>query len=55
VSAVEAPGARSLQFGRKSEKLNHQIEQLELQLEDLQADDGEPAREMPAVGARYVS
>ncbi|RSZ55073.1 IS66 family transposase [Massilia atriviolacea] len=38
---------RRMQFGRKSEKLDHQIEQLELQLEDLQADDAEAAREMP--------
>jgi transposase len=38
---------RRMQFGRKSEKLDYQIEQLELQLEDLQADDGEAAREMP--------
>lgn len=30
---------RRVQFGRKSEKLDYQIEQLELQLEDLQADD----------------
>lgn len=37
-----------MQFGRKPEKLNHQIEQLELQLEDLQADDTEAEREMPA-------
>ncbi len=37
-----------MQFGRKSEKLDHQIEQLELQLKDLQADEGEAAREMPA-------
>lgn len=37
-----------MQFGRKSEKLDHQIEQLELQLEDLQADEGEAARETPA-------
>ena len=36
-----------MQFGRKSEKLDHQIEQLELQLEDLQADDAEAEREMP--------
>jgi len=39
---------RRMQFGRKSEKLDHQIEQLELQLEDLQADDAEAEREMPA-------
>ena len=39
---------RRMQFGCKSEKLDHQIEQLELQLEDLQADEGEAAREMPA-------
>src|SRR5471030_2061107 len=37
---------RRMQFGRKSEKLDHQIEQLELQ--DLQADEAEAAREMPA-------
>jgi hypothetical protein len=30
-----------MQFGRKSEKLDHLIEQLELRLEDLQADDAE--------------
>src|SRR3569833_634264 len=29
-----------MQFGRKSEKMDRQIEQLELRLEDLQADDG---------------
>jgi transposase len=39
---------RRMQFGRKSEKLDHQIEQLELQLEDLQADEGEAARQAPA-------
>lgn len=39
---------RRMQFGRKSEKLDYQIEQLELQLEDLQADDAEAEREMPA-------
>jgi transposase len=38
---------RRMQFGRKSEKLDHQIEQLELQLEDLQADEAEGEREMP--------
>ncbi len=40
---------RRMQFGRKSEKLDHQIEQLELQLEDLEADEGEAAREMPSI------
>ncbi len=29
-----------MQFGRKSEKIDRQIEQLELRLEDLQSDDG---------------
>ncbi|BDB27809.1 hypothetical protein CTP10_R52190 [Cupriavidus sp. P-10] len=29
-----------MQFGRKSEKIDRQIEQLELRLEDLQADEG---------------
>ncbi|MES2127311.1 MAG: IS66 family transposase [Pseudomonadota bacterium] len=38
---------RRMQFGRKSEKLDHQIEQLELQLEDLQASEAEAEREMP--------
>lgn len=32
-----------MQFGRKSEKLQRQIEQLELRLEDLQADEGAAA------------
>jgi transposase len=32
---------KRLQFGRKSEKLDRQIEQLELRLEDLQADETE--------------
>ncbi|GAB6852907.1 hypothetical protein JCM10599A_67110 [Paraburkholderia kururiensis] len=31
---------RRMQFGRKSEKLDRQIEQLELRLEDVQADEG---------------
>ena len=30
---------KRMQFGKKSEKLDHQIEQLELRLEDLQADE----------------
>src|SRR4051794_549930 len=34
---------RRMQFGRKSEKLDRQIEQLELRLEDLQADEGQTA------------
>jgi transposase len=42
---------RRMQFARKSDKLDHQIEQLELQLEDLQADDAEAERDMPAAGA----
>lgn len=36
-----------MQFERKSEKLDYQIEQLDLQLEDLQAAEGEAEREMP--------
>lgn len=36
---------KRMQFGRKSEKLDHQIEQLELKLEDLQADEGESISE----------
>src|SRR6478752_3710077 len=37
---------RRMQFGRKSEKLDRQIEQLELRLEDLLAEEGEsPDRE----------
>src|SRR5476651_1305202 len=38
---------RRMQFGRKSEKQDNQIEQLELQLEDLQADEGEVAKALP--------
>lgn len=41
---------RRMQFGRKSEKLDHQIEQLELRLEDLQADEG--AADTAAVAAK---
>ena len=40
---------RRMQFGRNSEKLDHQIEQLEPQLEDLQATEGEAERERPPV------
>jgi transposase len=36
-----------MQFGRKSEKIDRQIEQLELRLEDLQTDDGAAAVESP--------
>lgn len=39
---------RRMQFSRKSEKLDHQIEQLELQLEDLPADEAEAVRDMSA-------
>jgi transposase len=38
---------RRMQFGRKSETLDHQIEQLELQLEDLQADEVEGVKAIP--------
>ena len=38
---------RRMQFGRKSEKLDHQIEQLELRLEDLEADEGAAPIEIP--------
>src|ERR1700733_11588993 len=36
-----------MQFGRKSEKIDRQIEQLELRLEDLQTDDGAAAADKP--------
>src|ERR1700746_3593095 len=44
---------RRMQFGRKSEKLDRQIEQLELRLDELQATQGEHANGSPppAVGA----
>jgi transposase len=38
---------RRMQFGRKSEKLDHQIEQLELRLEELEADEGATPVEIP--------
>lgn len=36
-----------MQLGRKSEKLDRQIEQLELRLADLQSDEGAAAIEIP--------
>src|SRR6266516_4605658 len=39
---------RRMQFGRKSEKLDRQIEHMEVKLEDLQADEGEAASEAEA-------
>ncbi|MGF6473159.1 transposase [Paraburkholderia youngii] len=38
---------RRMQFGRKAEKLDHQIEQLELRLEELEADKGAAPVEIP--------
>ncbi|MCK4154192.1 IS66 family transposase [Ralstonia pseudosolanacearum] len=38
---------RRMQFGRSSEKLDHQIEQLELRLEELEADEGAAPIEVP--------
>ena len=38
---------RRMQFGRKSEKLDGQIEQLELRLEELEADEGAAPVEIP--------
>jgi transposase len=38
---------RRMQFGRKSEKLDHQIEQFELRLEELEADEGAAPLEIP--------
>src|SRR5690242_18659820 len=48
---------RRMQFGRKSEKLDRQIEQLETRLEDLLAEEGESpdreaASEIPAAKQR---
>jgi len=36
-----------MQFGRKSERLDRQIEQLELRLEELKADEGTTPVEIP--------
>ncbi|CAB3807414.1 IS66 family transposase ISBcen14 [Paraburkholderia fynbosensis] len=38
---------RRMEFGRKSEKLGHQIAQLELRLEDLEADEGAAPVDIP--------
>ncbi|MBB5429530.1 TolA-binding protein [Paraburkholderia sp. JPY158] len=38
---------RRMQFGRKSEKLDRQIEQLELRLEELETDEGAAPVEIP--------
>lgn len=48
---------RRMQFGAKSEKLDRQIGQLELRLEELQADEGEAAADAPAPrpGAKRAS
>ena len=43
---------RRMQFGRKSEKLDHQIEQMELKLEDLQADESQAATEAEIAGKK---
>ena len=45
---------RRMQFGRKSEKLDHQIEQLELRLDELQAtqEENTSASQIPAVAAK---
>lgn len=45
---LQSAKLQRMQFGGKSDKLDYQIEPLELQLEDLQADEAEAAREMPA-------
>lgn len=42
---------RRMQFGRKSEKFDHQIEQLELKLEDLQAEEAEVAPDLPEISS----
>lgn len=38
---------RRMQFGRRSEKLDRQIEQLKLRLEELEADEGAAPIEIP--------
>ncbi|POR55084.1 transposase [Paraburkholderia eburnea] len=43
---------RRMQFGRQSEKLDRQIEQLELRLDGLQADEGATDMATPAVACR---
>ncbi|MBB5405162.1 hypothetical protein QF000_000230 [Paraburkholderia atlantica] len=45
---------RRMQFGRKSEKLDHQIEQLKLRLEDLEADEGAAPVEIPKTPRKAV-
>ena len=45
---------RRMQFGRKSEKLDHQIEQLELRLEELEADEGAAPIEIPKTPRKAV-
>jgi transposase len=45
---------KRMQFGRKSEKLARQIEQLELRLEDLQADEGATEAATPIKSAATV-
>ena len=40
---------KRMQFGKSSEKLDQQIAQLELQLDELQEDEGDAAAKSPAV------
>jgi transposase len=43
---------KRMQFGRKSEKLDRQIEQMELKLEDLQATEGQAATDAQSAGKK---
>ena len=40
---------KRMQFGKSSEKIDHEIEQLELQLDELQEDEGNAAAKSPAI------
>lgn len=50
ISALPVSGKR-MHFGRKSEKIDRKIEQLETRLEDLIAEDGASEQEAPAAAA----
>ncbi len=43
-----------MQFGRKSEKLQRQIEQLEFRLEELESNRSEKEPEAPKTGSRHI-
>ncbi|MNM17322.1 Transposase C of IS166 homeodomain protein [compost metagenome] len=51
VCSLEIEQLKRMHFGRKSEKIDRKIEQLETRLDDLIAEDGVSKQEVPAAAA----